>query len=774
MQALKRNWDKIALAFILLLAGFLSIYNIWNLGYSNEFYAASVKSMLVNWKNFFFASLDPGGWVTVDKPPVSLWVQAAFAKVLGFHGWSIILPECLAAVATTAIIFHVVKRHFGSVAGLVSALVLAISPIFMVVSKTNNTDSVLILLMVLSAWAMMVAADKGKLRYLILSAVILGIAYNAKTLEAFLILPCLYAVYFFATNIKWRKRIGHLVVATLVLAVVSLSWSVIVDLTPASERPYVDNSTTNSELELAIGYNGIQRITGMNNGSAKGGAQGGMSGEFPQNTDGNFEMGNPDGSTDNSAAAAAPDNQENSNTAENTGNDGNRPQGNFQNDGEAPNFSDFSGHGNNSGADGGMNGNSMFNGGGSAGVLRMFNSTLGGQDSWLLPFGFFSILALILRMRKSAGTDAETRKKLLRNVILWGGAVVTMFVFFDVSSFFHPYYISVMAPFLAALVGIGFVEMWKLYKEDGVFGFLLPVALAVTAVVQIVMLCYYPSYAGVMIPLVAVITGIASVSLFVLKVMKKANLQKVSTAIAAAAFAGLLVAPAVWTVTSVTGSINAQIPTAGPSTSEFGSRGGNGNMQNGMPNQNQDDSGRGNAPGMDGSGEQPDMNGTEGQPDSNISGEQPGMNGTEGQSGMNESGEQNSSETKLIDFLLENNTGEKYLIAVPSASEAEPIILETGKPVMAIGGFSGNDNTLSVEKLEQMVKAGEVKYFLTGGKGGSGNASDDLTAWVEANGTAVDQSEWSDTSSSDSTNAKGFGVSGTLYDLSSYKDSSNG
>ncbi|CAB1247375.1 membrane protein of unknown function [Ruminococcaceae bacterium BL-4] len=229
----RRVLSKVALALILLLAGFLSIFNIWNEGYSNGFYTASVKSMLTSWKNFFFVSLDPGRWVTVDKPPVSLWVQAAFAKVFGFYGWSILLPECLAAVATVAIIYHIVKRHFGNVAGLVSALVLALSPIFIVVSKTNNTDSVLILFMTLAAWAMMVAADKGQLRWLLLSAVFLGIAYNAKTLEAFLILSALY-----------------------------------VDLTPASERPYVDNSITNSELELALGYNGIQRIIGqsMNSG----------------------------------------------------------------------------------------------------------------------------------------------------------------------------------------------------------------------------------------------------------------------------------------------------------------------------------------------------------------------------------------------------------------------------------------------------------------------------------------------------------------------------
>jgi 4-amino-4-deoxy-L-arabinose transferase-like glycosyltransferase len=568
MNTFKKYWDKFALTFILILAGFLSIFNIWNEGYGNEFYAASVKSMLVNWKNFFFASLDPGGWVTVDKPPVSLWVQTASAKIFGFYGWSIILPECLAAVATTAIIYHIVKCHFGKIAGLISALVLAISPIFIVISKTNNTDSVLILLMVLATWALMVAADKGQLRYLLLSVVFLGIAYNAKTLEAFLILPALFAVYFFATNIKWRTRIWHLLVATVVLAIVSLSWSVIVDLTPASERPYVDNSTTNSELELAIGYNGLERITGQNNG---GSGKGANNANFMKEIEGYFENGSINmPSQSGEAPTTSTTNTSTSSNSTSTSNNGTKPQPNGENESGAPNLGDFGERGN---FTGGTAGGGMFSGGGSASIFRMFNSTLGGQDSWLLPFGLFAILGLILRMRKSAGADKETRKKLLRNVILWGGTVIIMVGYFSISGFFHPYYISVMAPFLAALVGIGLVEMWKMYKEEkGVFGFILPIALAVTAAVQIVMLRYYPSYDTVMIPIVAVITGIPAVILIVLKLTAKDTSQKIRLIIAVISFAGLLVAPAVWTVSSEMISLNAQIPTAGPSTSDVGIR----------------------------------------------------------------------------------------------------------------------------------------------------------------------------------------------------------
>jgi 4-amino-4-deoxy-L-arabinose transferase-like glycosyltransferase len=769
MKVIKQHWDKIALAFILLLAGFLSIYNIGNQGYSNEFYAASVKSMIQSWKNFFCVSLDPGGWVTVDKPPVSLWVQAAFAKVFGFHGWSILLPESLAAIAGVLIIFHIVKRHFGRVAGLISALALALSPIYIVVSKTNNTDSVLILFMVLATWAMMVAADKGKLRYLILSAVLLGVAYNAKTLEAFLILPALFVVYLFGTNLKWRTRAWHLAVATVVLAAVSLSWSAAVDLTPASERPYVDNSTTNSELELAIGYNGIQRITGQNSGGASGSRE--MSGKIPSSetgTTGKSEGGMQPrgGGTDgnqNNMPSGIPEGSQNEYGGPN-GNEsgGYAPTGAITESGStggSVSASDSTTVGNpfNIGGIGGImnGGGNSFNGGGSASPLRMFNTTLGGQDSWLLPFGLFTMLALLLRCIRAH--DRETRRKLLRNLLMWGVSVLTMVAYFSVAGFFHPYYISALAPFLAALIGIGTVEMWKLYKEERVLGFLLPLALIATLVVQLGMLRSYPSFASVMIPLISIVTGVPSIALAVLKPLGKCS-GKTASACVGVALAGLLITPAVWLGYSVfTNSFNAQIPSAGPSATETALSGGNRSFNMGEQQNSQFEN-----------------NGGQSKNDSPLK-----SNAPSGSSGGNSAGNATrsgssgleSSSSKLISFLEKNNTGEKWLIAVPDASEAEPIILATGKPVIAIGGFSGNDNTMTVAKLEELVKSGQLKYFMVGGGKSSGSTSSEVTAWVEKYGKAVDSSKWSDSSSGSS--GTGSSSSGTLYDLSSYKTSSS-
>ncbi len=721
MRILRKHHEAVALALILLLAAFLSAYRIWDLGYSNEFYAASVKSMLTGWKNFFFASLDPGGWITVDKPPVSLWVQTAFAKVFGFYGWSIVLPQSLAAVGTVAVIYRAVKRQFGGAAGLISALVLALSPIFIIVSKTNNTDSVLIFFMALSAWAMVRACEQGRLRDLVLSMVFLGIAYNAKTLEAFLILPALFAVYLFGAKARRSAKIRHLAVAMAVLLAVSLSWSAAVDLTPADQRPYVDNSTNNSELELALGYNGIQRLMGQSPGTFSANRTDGKGQTSPpfstgEARDGQWRQAGSSGTAEGSKQATSPLSELQQGSAENSKH--------LRMTGETGFAGGLPGGGGPGGGNGGRN---MFNGGGSASPLRLFNTALGGQDSWLLPFGLFSAFAMIVGMRKA---EEERRRKLLCGLLLWGGSVLTMVCYFSVAQFFHPYYLSAMAPYLAALTGIGATELWKRYRGGERAGYLLPAGIAVTLFVQVGMLHFYAGYSKILIPAVCAAAGLPALLLFFLRLKKRMG-GKLAAVCAAIGLAGLLVAPAVWTgYSALELNFSSSIPSAGPSaesTSMFGQVVGG---RRGMPFGNPSDSSAREI----------------------------------GSAGGNRGG--SSSNSVLLRFLEQNNTGEKYLVAVPSASEAEPMILATGKPVIAVGGFSGTNRSLTVEKLEQLVKSGQLKYYMVGGRGGmGGNSSDEVTQWVEKHGKKIDSSVWS--------SASEFGQeengSQALYDLSSYQ-----
>ena len=240
----------------------LHLYNIQAIGNSSEYFVAAVKSMLQSWHNFFFLSAEPGGSVSVDKPPLGFWIEAAFAAVLGVNGFSTALPNILAGVLSIPLLYHLVKKYFGVGAGLTAALVLATTPVALAVDRNNTVDAMLNFCLLLAAWMFIIATETGKLRYLLLGAFVVGLGFNIKNLQAFLPLPAFFALYFFGAKVGWRRKILSLVLASVLLGTVSLSWSAVVDLVPASQRPYVGSSSNNSEMDLIFGYNGAKRIFG--------------------------------------------------------------------------------------------------------------------------------------------------------------------------------------------------------------------------------------------------------------------------------------------------------------------------------------------------------------------------------------------------------------------------------------------------------------------------------------------------------------------------------
>lgn len=211
------------LGAIILLGAFLRFYKLGEYSIGNTYYAAAVKSMLTSWKNFFFVSFEPGGSVTVDKPPLGLWVQAVSAYFLGVNGFALALPQALAGTLSIPVLYSLVKRYFGIIAGLIAAAVLAVVPVTIATERNNTMDGLLVFVLLLAAWAFIKATETGKLRHLLLGAVIVGLGFNIKMLQAIMPLPAFYAVYFFGAKISWRKRIIHLSAATVVLVVVSLS-----------------------------------------------------------------------------------------------------------------------------------------------------------------------------------------------------------------------------------------------------------------------------------------------------------------------------------------------------------------------------------------------------------------------------------------------------------------------------------------------------------------------------------------------------------------------
>ncbi|GAA4484033.1 glycosyltransferase family 39 protein [Microbacterium panaciterrae] len=267
----RARWEVPASLGVLLLTGILYVWNLAASGWANAFYSAAVQAGTQNWVAFFYGSSDAGNSITVDKPPASLWIMELSARVFGLSSWSILVPEALMGVATAAIILFTVRRRFGATAGLISAGAFALTPVAALMFRFNNPDALLLLLLTASVALTLRALDRQQLRWLLLAGVAVGFGFLTKQLQAFLVLPVLAGVYFAFAGTTILKRIWHLLAALGAVIVSAGWWVAVVELVPASARPYIGGSQTNSFLELTFGYNGFGRITGAETGSVTGG-----------------------------------------------------------------------------------------------------------------------------------------------------------------------------------------------------------------------------------------------------------------------------------------------------------------------------------------------------------------------------------------------------------------------------------------------------------------------------------------------------------------------
>jgi 4-amino-4-deoxy-L-arabinose transferase and related glycosyltransferases of PMT family len=690
MKVLKAKRIDPLLIGIALLAAFLNIYGIWKDQYANAYYTAAVTSMLQSFHNFFFASFDPGGFVTVDKPPVAFWIQTLFASVFGVHGWSVILPQALAGVGSVLLIYVLVKPSFGKTSARLAALVAACTPVAVAVSRTNNVDSLLVFTLLAATWMLFRAVKTKKWIWSLAAFAMIGVGFNIKMLQAYMILPAFYLFYLLAFKVNWKKKLGVLAVSTAALLIVSLSWPLIVDSIPAQNRPYIGSSQTNSVLELAFGYNGISRLTG------RGGPGGGNHGGFGdgsgsvQNATGQNPVGQP----------PATDGHDSSRQMRDGGQDGRGP---------------------------GNGGNGMFNTG-TAGPLRLFQSQLSGQISWLLPFALLSAIGLLIGIRRKQPLTDKQKESLF-----WLAWLLPIMGFFSVAGFFHQYYLIMLAPPIAALTGAGWVELYHYHQQSkGWKQGLLPVGFLGTTAFEVFILWPYKTQIGISLPLVVGVVGVVFSLILIVSpffrrtsnlgsanptgdslgdnVSRKRSLRTtISKTAALGGILTLLVAPLFWAATPMIYGGNSMMPAAGP--------------QSGM--------------GMPGQGVQ-----RQGQPQG-----------------------QESIDTKLVDYLTANDTGEKFLFATTNAGTAEAYIIKTGKAVMAMGGFSGSDPILTVDKLKQMIANKEIKYVLLSSGGFGGGGSSDVQTWIRQNGTVVPSSEWQ--SSTETGGGMGRNGSSTLYELNS-------
>ncbi|GFM15661.1 glycosyltransferase family 39 protein [Bacillus stercoris] len=536
-----------ALILILLTAAFLNMYNIWQDDTANQYYLAAVKSMTQSFHNFFYASFDPSGFVTVDKPPVVLWVQTIFALIFGVHTWSVILPQALAGVGSVFLLYRMIKPTFGVGAARIAALVMALTPIAAAVSRTNNIDSMLVFTLLLGSACLLKAVKQGKLVWLLTAFALIGLAFNMKMMQAFMVLPAFVIFYLIASRVALKKKIGSLILSLVLLTGLSLSWAVAVDSISPSSRPYVGSSQTNSVLELAFGYNGTERLLGQTTGLAKG-VMNAAGGGNMQNQD-NMQAPNNNGSSFSQ------------NGNQSFGNHSQAPQppngqtGASNGGGDTP---PTGGNGPGNGGPGGGGGKSMnMFGTGDAGPLRLFQSALSGQISWMLPFALIGLLGGIVSWyRDRRGQAAE-----MKETLFWTAWLVPVAGFFSIAGFFHQYYLIMLAPPIAALSGIGWHSMYRLYKNNKDWSsYLLPAAVLITSAFQVYILSAYTSQIG---SVWMYVLGLLGLGITLALLMLKRN-HPFSKQLTILSLCILLLTPVYWSATPLLYGGNSVLPESGP------------------------------------------------------------------------------------------------------------------------------------------------------------------------------------------------------------------
>jgi len=260
---------------LLALTAVLYLWDVTRNGWSNDFYAAAVQAGTKSWKAFFFGSFDSSNFITVDKTPASLWVMEISGRIFGFSQWSMLVPQALEGVASVALLYAAVKRWFGPQAGLVAGIVLALTPVAALMFRFNNPDALLVLLMTAAAYTLVRAVESGRTKWLVFGGLLLGFAFLAKMLQAFLVVPGFAVAYLWAGPPRLGKRLWQTVLMGLGIIVGAGWWILAAQLTPAADRPYFGGSTDNNILQLAIGYNGLGRLDGNETGSIGGGGAGG-------------------------------------------------------------------------------------------------------------------------------------------------------------------------------------------------------------------------------------------------------------------------------------------------------------------------------------------------------------------------------------------------------------------------------------------------------------------------------------------------------------------
>jgi 4-amino-4-deoxy-L-arabinose transferase-like glycosyltransferase len=656
------GWARPALIALLLCTAIAYVWDLSASGYANSFYAAAVQAGTKSWKAMFFGSIDSSNFITVDKPPASLWVMALSGRIFGFSSWSMLLPQALEGVAAVALLYAAIKRWFGAGAGLLAGALLAITPVAALMFRFNNPDALLVCLLVASAYCLTRAIEKAGTRWVIAAGTMIGLAFLAKMMQAFLVLPAFGLVYLVAAPTGLRRRLTQLLAGALAIVVSCGWWVAIVALWPASSRPFIDGSSDNSILNLITGYNGLGRIFGS---SGPGGGGGGM------------------------------------------------------------NFS------------------------GATGVLRLFDTEMGAQASWLLPAALLALVVGLWHSRRAPRTD-RTRAALL----LWGGwLIVTAIVFSFGQGVIHTYYTVALAPAIAAPIAITGSVLWRIRHTAGA-RMTAALAVAITVAWSYVLLNRTPQWEAWLRPLILVSAVLAVIGLLAAPALGRLG-RRLPVAVAVFAVLACLVGPVAYSAQTITTAHTGSIPSAGPGSSGLGGGMGPGG---GVGPSGRGFGGRvGGPPGLP-SGQGGSASGKPGAQRASASGAPRIAGGPSAAGGAGGGGQTNVS-SALKKALETKASSFRWVAAVSGSQTAASLELGTGgEPVMAIGGFNNQGGNLTLAQFKAYVAKGEIHYYIgssTGGGGagpgggirpggggpggGSGaSSSSAIASWVKANFKSVE------------------------------------
>src|SRR3954447_24236587 len=613
------QWVRPSLLALLLGAAVLYLWGLSANGYANDFYAAAAQAGSQSWKAWFFGSLDAGNSITVDKPPASLWVMGLSIRLFGLNSWALLVPQALIGVATVALVVAAVRRTVGRPGpALFAGLAMALTPVAAAMFRFDNPDALLVLLLTASAYAVVRALEGPRaLRWIMLAGALLGFAFLAKMLQAFLVLPGFALAYLLFARTGVLRRMGHLLAAGLAMVVAAGWWVALVELWPADSRPYIAGSTDNSGLDLALGYNGLSRLSG-----GEAGPQAGTPGPF-----------------------------------------------------------------------------------------RLFGAELGGQAAWLLPAALAALVVGLLCTARRPRTDS-----LRAGIAVWGGwLVVTGLVFSFMQGTFHSYYTVALAPAIAGLVGIGAGLLWERRNSPVARG-LLAAGTFLTAVWSFTLLARSADFLPWLRWAVLVAGLVAGGGLLVSHALG----NSLRRGLVGLAIAAVLAGPAAYTVQTVVSPSTGSSPSAGPAVA--GAQGGFGG-------------GMHPAGGFDGNPQFGSLS------DSPTTGTSTGVpQAGEGHMGGDDS---QSANAAVVALLKQNASSYRWIAATTSSMSSAPYQLASQEPVMAIGGFAGDDVNPTLAQFEAYVKAGLIHYYIAagghggdrGGQGGGGSASQ-ISSWVAANFTA--------------------------------------